>query len=267
MRNLPPGSGNAEPDARTADPRPRRRPHPRALQEPRHDLQPAALDALPRRRTTSRAPTAPTCPGVSGGDGDVKPGKTWTYRLTAGLRLGRRVALPRPLALDARVDRRRDVGDALDPRPPRAAARPRVRRRVRADRATSRRSTAARSSATRPCSPPSPGQLVQWDVMAMGSEHHTFHVHGHRWREHGGADVDTQTVGPGGELPHPLARARPRHVALPLPRRDPHGAGHDRHLPGVRVGRTSKWAPPVAPLLRNSSVGAKPLLNPNGVFP
>ena len=29
------------------------------------------------------------------------------------------------------------------------------------------------------------GELVQWDVMAMGSEHHTFHVHGHRWR---GAD-------------------------------------------------------------------------------
>ena len=25
------------------------------------------------------------------------------------------------------------------------------------------------------------GQTIQWDVMAMGSEHHTFHVHGHRW--------------------------------------------------------------------------------------
>jgi FtsP/CotA-like multicopper oxidase with cupredoxin domain len=39
------------------------------------------------------------------------------------------------------------------------------------------------------------GDLVQWDVMAMGSEHHTFHVHGHRWRA-GGRNVDTQTVGP-----------------------------------------------------------------------
>jgi manganese oxidase len=39
------------------------------------------------------------------------------------------------------------------------------------------------------------GQLVQWDVLAMGSEHHTFHVHGHRWR-HDGRDVDTQTLGP-----------------------------------------------------------------------
>jgi FtsP/CotA-like multicopper oxidase with cupredoxin domain len=40
------------------------------------------------------------------------------------------------------------------------------------------------------------GQLVQWDVMAMGSEHHTFHVHGHRWLTPGGISRDTQTVGP-----------------------------------------------------------------------
>jgi len=44
------------------------------------------------------------------------------------------------------------------------------------------------------------GELVQWDVMAMGDEHHTFHVHGHRWRGDGrGAGRsprDTQNVGP-----------------------------------------------------------------------
>src|SRR4051795_7049130 len=40
------------------------------------------------------------------------------------------------------------------------------------------------------------GDLVQWDVMAMGSEHHTFHVHGHRWRGPHGVPVDTQTLGP-----------------------------------------------------------------------
>jgi FtsP/CotA-like multicopper oxidase with cupredoxin domain len=40
------------------------------------------------------------------------------------------------------------------------------------------------------------GDLVQWDVMAMGSEHHTFHVHGHRWKTPSGVDIDTQTVGP-----------------------------------------------------------------------
>ena len=40
------------------------------------------------------------------------------------------------------------------------------------------------------------GDLVQWDVMAMGSDFHTFHVHGHRWIGAGGVPRDTQTVGP-----------------------------------------------------------------------
>jgi FtsP/CotA-like multicopper oxidase with cupredoxin domain len=40
------------------------------------------------------------------------------------------------------------------------------------------------------------GERVQWDVMAMGSDFHTFHVHGHRWISAGGAPRDTQTVGP-----------------------------------------------------------------------
>jgi manganese oxidase len=39
------------------------------------------------------------------------------------------------------------------------------------------------------------GELVQWDVMAMGSDFHTFHVHGHRWTT-GDVSRDTQTVGP-----------------------------------------------------------------------
>ncbi len=40
------------------------------------------------------------------------------------------------------------------------------------------------------------GELVQWDVMAMGSDFHTFHVHGHRWLAPGRRPRDTQTVGP-----------------------------------------------------------------------
>jgi FtsP/CotA-like multicopper oxidase with cupredoxin domain len=40
------------------------------------------------------------------------------------------------------------------------------------------------------------GDRVQWDVMAMGSEHHTFHVHGHRWRRPDGVPEDTRTLGP-----------------------------------------------------------------------
>jgi FtsP/CotA-like multicopper oxidase with cupredoxin domain len=40
------------------------------------------------------------------------------------------------------------------------------------------------------------GDLVQWDVMAMGSDFHTFHVHGHRWIGPGGIPRDTIAVGP-----------------------------------------------------------------------
>jgi len=39
------------------------------------------------------------------------------------------------------------------------------------------------------------GDLVQWDVLAIGSDHHTFHVHGHRWHVPRGFE-DTQTIGP-----------------------------------------------------------------------
>ena len=40
------------------------------------------------------------------------------------------------------------------------------------------------------------GESVQWNVMAMGDEFHTFHVHGHRWRIAGGAHEDTRGLGP-----------------------------------------------------------------------
>jgi FtsP/CotA-like multicopper oxidase with cupredoxin domain len=40
------------------------------------------------------------------------------------------------------------------------------------------------------------GELVQWDVMAIGSDFHTFHVHGHRWITPDGVPRDTQTIGP-----------------------------------------------------------------------
>jgi FtsP/CotA-like multicopper oxidase with cupredoxin domain len=134
-------------------------------------------------------------PGFSGRDGNVKPGQTYTYRLTAGRDsvgiwpyhdhspsmdesiaggmwgmlsiLGRHERAPdrefevvfAPMGDFQTIDGRAFVGNT-----------PVFRARV--------------------------GQLVQWDVMAMGSEHHTFHVHGHRWIAPGGVDKDTQTVGP-----------------------------------------------------------------------
>lgn len=39
------------------------------------------------------------------------------------------------------------------------------------------------------------GDVVQWDVLALGDDFHTFHIHGHRWR-FGGRWIDTQAVGP-----------------------------------------------------------------------
>jgi len=134
-------------------------------------------------------------PGFSGRDADVKFGRTWTYRLTAGRDsvgvwpyhdhspsmhdsigggmfgmlsiLGRHERAPdrefevvlAPMGKFMTIDGRAFVGNT-----------PIFRAKV--------------------------GELVQWDVMAMGSDFHTFHVHGHRWITPGDVSRDTQTVGP-----------------------------------------------------------------------
>ena len=78
------------------------------------------------------------------------------------------------------------------------------------------------------------GDLVQWDVMAMGSDFHTFHVHGHRWLDAGGVPRDTRDGRPGRVASASSWREdAPGNVALPLPRRGSHDARHDRDLPGV----------------------------------
>ena len=40
------------------------------------------------------------------------------------------------------------------------------------------------------------GQRVRWDVLGMGNDFHTFHVHGHRWRNADGTFADVRTFGP-----------------------------------------------------------------------
>jgi manganese oxidase len=40
------------------------------------------------------------------------------------------------------------------------------------------------------------GEVVQWDVLSLGDDFHTFHVHGHRWLAADGTPTDTRTVGP-----------------------------------------------------------------------
>jgi FtsP/CotA-like multicopper oxidase with cupredoxin domain len=133
-------------------------------------------------------------PGFSGRGADVRPGRTWTYRLTAGRRsagfwpyhdhgrqmdtaiaggmygglsiLGRRQRAPdrefvvvfAPMNGFMSIDGRAFVGNT-----------PVFHARV--------------------------GDVVQWDVMAMGSDFHTFHVHGHRWATPEGPR-DTRTAGP-----------------------------------------------------------------------
>ena len=65
------------------------------------------------------------------------------------------------------------------------------------------------------------GQLVQWDVMAIGttSTPSTSTATAGSTRT---ARRRTRDGRPRGELPRPLARGRARHVALPLPRRGAH---------------------------------------------
>jgi manganese oxidase len=134
-------------------------------------------------------------PSFSGRDAEVEPGQTWTYRLTAGRDsagvwpyhdhspsmedsiaggmygvlsiLGRRerppdrefVVIFAPMGQFQVIDGRAFVGNT-----------PVFHSRV--------------------------GDEEQRDVLAIGSEHHTFHVHGHRWVARDGANVDTRTVGP-----------------------------------------------------------------------
>jgi FtsP/CotA-like multicopper oxidase with cupredoxin domain len=44
------------------------------------------------------------------------------------------------------------------------------------------------------------GESVRWHVIALGTEFHVFHLHGHRWRSSPGHFVDAVTVGPATSL-------------------------------------------------------------------
>lgn len=44
------------------------------------------------------------------------------------------------------------------------------------------------------------GDVVEWDVVALGENFHTFHVHGHRWLNQAGEPEDNTTIGPGGSF-------------------------------------------------------------------
>ena len=151
-------------------------------------------------------------PGFSGPRrATSSPARRWTYRLQRGQRLARASG-------PTTTTRRRWTqsiaggmyGDALDPRPPRARAGPRVRRRLRADAASFQTIDGRAFVGNTPVFRSRVGETVQWDVLAIGSEHHTFHVHGHRWRDADGTPRDTQDGRARRELPRALARGRAR---------------------------------------------------------
>ena len=134
-------------------------------------------------------------PGFSGDDGDVRPGQSWTYRLTAG----RDSAGVWPYHDHSRTMDASIAGGMygmLSIRGRRERLPDREHQVVFAAMGGLQTIDGRAFVGNTPVFHARPGELVQWDVMAMGSEHHTFHVHGHRWRDANGVPEDTRTVGP-----------------------------------------------------------------------
>jgi FtsP/CotA-like multicopper oxidase with cupredoxin domain len=136
-------------------------------------------------------------PGVSGRDAEVMPGKSGTYRLRA-LRTSKGVwpyhdhSPSMHASIAGGLYGMLSIRGRHEPLPDREfevvfAASPVGSFQTIDQRAFVGNTPVFRSRV---------GELVQWDVMAMGSEHHTFHVHGHRWTSADGTPRDTQTVGP-----------------------------------------------------------------------
>jgi FtsP/CotA-like multicopper oxidase with cupredoxin domain len=138
-------------------------------------------------------------PGVSGRDGNVRVGQTWTYKLTAG----RDAAGIWPYH-DHSPSMEASIGGGMagilsilrrgEPAPDREFAvvlQPMGRLQTINGRAFVGNTPVFRARR---------GELVQWDVIAMGSEFHNFHVHGHRWIRPDGRPEDTHVVGPAESL-------------------------------------------------------------------
>ena len=134
-------------------------------------------------------------PGVSGRDGDVMPGQSWTYRLTA---------LPTSVGVWPYHDHSPSMHDSImggmygmlsiigrhEARPDREFV------VVFTEMGDCQTIDGRAFVGNTPVFHSKVGDDVQWDVLAMGSEHHSFHVHGHRWLTSGGVPRDTETVGP-----------------------------------------------------------------------
>ena len=201
--------------------------------------------------TTARAPTARTCPASPGADADVKAGQTWTYRLTRRQRLGRRVALPRPLAVD---DHSIDGGMfgtlSILGRHERAPDREFVV--VFAPFGNFMTINGRAFVGNTPVF-----HVEGRPARAVGRAHdrrdfHTFHVHGHRWSDADGVPRDTQTLGPAESFRVRWREDAPGTWLYHCHVEEPHDARDDRHLPVSCVRRAlaaavawrSPWRPP-----------------------
>jgi FtsP/CotA-like multicopper oxidase with cupredoxin domain len=134
-------------------------------------------------------------PGFSGRDAEVKPGRTYTYRLHAG----RDSVGAWPYHDHSPSMHESVLGGMygmLSIRPRREPLPDREFVVVLAPSGEFQTIDQRAFVGNTPVFMAKAGDTVQWDVMAMGSEHHTFHVHGHRWRNPDGTDEDTRTVGP-----------------------------------------------------------------------
>ena len=116
MRDDPKVVGDNDGIPGPADPRPRRRPDPRPLQESRQRVRAVALDALPRGQLPGRLGRR-VSPRILRARRERQAGAVVHLPARGRAAVGGRLALSRPLAVDGRLDPRRHVRRALHPRP------------------------------------------------------------------------------------------------------------------------------------------------------
>ena len=189
-----PRRGRQRRHPRAADPRRRRRQHPRALQEPGHRVRPAALHALPRRALRVRLRRR-LHPGLLRARGQ-RAARASRSRTGCSPRRTRPARGP-TTTTGPRCTTRSRAGCTARFRSAAAAraARPRERRRLRRAHGFETVNGKAFVGNT-PIFRAKVGDLVQWDVVAIGDEFHTFHVHGHRWVNPDGTPEDCARSAP-----------------------------------------------------------------------
>ncbi len=135
-------------------------------------------------------------PGISGRGGNVPVGKSFTYRLTAG---------PQSVGVWPYHDHSKGMHDGIPKGLYGAIAilgrseKPPDRRFIVAFENTIGYDTINGRAfiGNTPTFRAKVGETVEWAVISLGDNFHTFHVHGHRWLNDAKVPEDTRTIGPG----------------------------------------------------------------------